>query len=86
MSNTQPSAGRRGPKIDGVEIRRPGNDSLPDYMKLPSRIIPSFHSRIGEHAHIPDSFRPANAWGFPIPGDQNPSATSVMAKDYFVTY
>jgi hypothetical protein len=68
--------GRRGPEHGG----------LPDYMRLPSRTTPSFHSRIGKHVHISEYPRPANAWGFPIPGEQHPSATSVMAKDYFVTY
>lgn len=78
--------GRRGAEIDGVELHRPGNDGLPDYIKLPSKTIPSFYCPIGEHVHISEYPRPATAFGFPIPGEQNPSATSVMAKDYFVTY
>ena len=80
----RPSAGRPRSEIDGVELHRSGNGGPPDYMKLPSRTIPSFHPRFGEH--VSDYSRPANAWGFPIPGEQNPSATSVMAKDYFVRY
>ena len=58
---------------------------LPDYLKIPARTIPSFHSRIGEHA-VSSASRPANSCGYPVPGSQTPSATSVMAQDYFVRY
>ena len=61
------------------------NDNLPDYLKIPERTIPSFHSRTGKPAVSVDD-RPENASGYPVPGTQNPSATSVMAQDYFVTY
>ena len=78
-------SGQQSSETDGEERQRLGNSDLPDYIKLPTSTVPSFHCRIGEPVGLPD-YRPTNAWGFPIPGDQNPSPTSVMAKDYFVTY
>ena len=58
------------------------NARLPDYLKIPPPTIPSFHSRVGK----PDASRQANSCGYPVPGTQSPSTTSVMAKDYFVRY
>lgn len=57
------------------------NARLPDYLKIPPPTIPSFHSRVGK----PDVSRQANSCGYPVPGTQSPSTTSVMAKDYFVS-
>jgi hypothetical protein len=59
--------------------------SLPDYLKIPPRTIPSFHSRIGQHA-VSTASRPANSCGYPVPGSQAPSSTSVMTQDYFVRH
>lgn len=58
---------------------------LPDYLRFPGRTVPSFHDRIGKPPGAALG-KPANACGFPVPGAQNPSATSVMAQDYFVRY
>ncbi|KAM0418762.1 hypothetical protein ACHAPT_012272 [Fusarium lateritium] len=59
-------------------------ESLPDYLTIPGKTIPSFHCRTGKK---PDDRQPApaNAYGFPVPGVQAPTATSVMATDYFVS-
>jgi hypothetical protein len=59
--------------------------NLPDYLKIPARTIPSFHSRIGKLPSTATS-EPAATYGYPVPGTQTPSATSVMAQDYFVRY
>ncbi|KAK4041247.1 FAD/NAD(P)-binding domain-containing protein [Parachaetomium inaequale] len=77
-------SGQQSSETDGEERQRLGNNDLPDYIKLPPSTFPSFHCRIGESVCFPD-YRSTNALGFPIPGEQNPSPTSVMAKDYFVT-
>ena len=59
--------------------------SNPDYLTTPHHIRESFHCRIGkQQPRQRDPQQPANANGFPIPGVQSPSATSVMAQDYFV--
>ncbi|KAL7912252.1 hypothetical protein GGI35DRAFT_492193 [Trichoderma velutinum] len=50
--------------------------------QAPSRTDPSSHNRNDEEpVQRP---KQANLWGFPVPGVQNPSATSVMVQDYFV--
>ncbi|KAI8963995.1 hypothetical protein F5Y11DRAFT_364547 [Daldinia sp. FL1419] len=58
------------------------SDSLPDYLKNPSRPTPSSHNRIGKH--IEHSTMRTSYGGFPAPGEQNPTPTSVMAQEYFV--
>lgn len=53
--------------------------------QIPSHTNPSSHNRIGEEPLDPvQRSKQANLWGFPVPGEQNPSATSVMVQDYFV--
>ncbi|KAI0844297.1 hypothetical protein F5Y00DRAFT_266685 [Daldinia vernicosa] len=57
--------------------------TLPDYLKIPSGSIPSFHKRVGDP--IDHGNMRASSGGFPVPGEQNPTSTSVMAQDYFVS-
>jgi len=57
------------------------NPHLPDYLTIPPPTVPSFHYRVGKPPPVP-----ANSSGYPVPGTQSPTATSVMAKDYFVRY
>ncbi|KAJ3539440.1 hypothetical protein NM208_g5493 [Fusarium decemcellulare] len=59
-------------------------ESLPDYLTIPGKTIPSFHCRVGKE-HDQRQPAPANAYGFPVPGTQAPTTTSVMATDYFVS-
>ncbi|KAK6330584.1 hypothetical protein TWF718_002783 [Orbilia javanica] len=63
-------------------VIRPGD--LPPYLRTPGRTIPSFHNRASKHAGSAKK-QPTNTCGYPLPGVQNPSATSVMAQDYFVS-
>lgn len=53
--------------------------------QVPSRTNPSSHNGTGEEPldSVQES-KQANIGGFPVPGVQNPSATSVMVQDYFV--
>jgi len=67
-------------KVSSMETK-----NLPDYLKIPARTIPSFHSRIGQTPSF-NASEPATTYGYPTPGTQTPSATSVMAQDYFVRY
>ena len=60
-------------------------ESLPDYLTIPGKTIPSFHCRVGKK-HDDRQPLPANTYGFPVPGVQSPSSTTVMARDYFVRY
>ena len=54
---------------------------------LPTFGGPSFHSRVGKAPQkilgTPSTKPASNAWGYPIPGYQSPTAASVMSKDYF---
>ncbi|KAH7309732.1 hypothetical protein B0I35DRAFT_358770 [Stachybotrys elegans] len=59
-------------------------ETLPDYLAVPGKTIPSFHCRVGKR-HDERQPAPANAYGFPVPGVQSPTATAVMASDYFVS-
>ncbi|KAH7232309.1 FAD/NAD(P)-binding domain-containing protein [Fusarium redolens] len=59
-------------------------ESLPDYLTIPGPTIPSFHCRVGRD-HNDRQPQPANTYGYPVPGVQAPSSTSVMALDYFVS-
>ncbi|UKZ79094.1 hypothetical protein TrVFT333_006844 [Trichoderma virens FT-333] len=53
--------------------------------QIPSHTNPSSHNGTGEEPLDPaQKPKQANLWGFPVPGEQNPSATSVMVQDYFV--
>ncbi|KAM0449381.1 hypothetical protein ACHAO4_007728 [Trichoderma viride] len=54
--------------------------------QVPSRTNPSSHNGTGEEPldSVQES-KQANIGGFPVPGVQNPSATSVMVQDYFVS-
>ena len=60
-------------------------ESLPDYLAVPGKTIPSFHCRVGKKH---DDRQPplANVYGYPVPGVQAPTSTSVMALDYFARY
>lgn len=60
-------------------------ESLPDYLTIPGKTIPSFHCRVGK-SHNDRQPLPANSYGYPVPGVQEPAPQSVMALDYFVTY
>ncbi|KAI6755989.1 hypothetical protein HG530_011725 [Fusarium avenaceum] len=59
-------------------------ESLPDYLTIPGKTIPSFHCRVGQK-HNDRQPLPANTYGYPVPGVQAPSSTSVMALDYFAS-
>ncbi|KAK0389934.1 hypothetical protein NLU13_3507 [Sarocladium strictum] len=59
-------------------------ESLPDYLAIPGKTIPSFHCRVGK-IHNDRQPLPANSYGYPVPGVQEPSSTSVMALDYFAS-
>ena len=61
--------------------------NIPDFLAIPHNVLESFHTRVGQPVTKriePEA--PARAFGFPVPGTQSPSAASVMAKDYFVTF
>ena len=60
-------------------------ENLPDYLTIPGKTIPSFHCRVGKK-HDDRQPLPANTYGYPVPGVQAPSSTSVMALDYFARY
>ncbi|CAG7558988.1 unnamed protein product [Fusarium equiseti] len=60
------------------------SENLPDYLTIPGKTIPSFHCRVGKR-HDDRQPLPANTYGYPMPGVQSPSSTSVMARDYFVS-
>ena len=60
-------------------------ESLPDYLTIPGKTIPSFHCRVGRN-HNDRQPLPANTYGYPVPGVQGPTPTSVMALDYFARY
>lgn len=43
------------------------------------------YNRFGQESLDPArTSKHASVGGFPVPGEQNPSATSVMVQDYFV--
>ena len=59
----------------------------PDYLKIPRSTLPSFHFRTGSRALLaPEAApnAPANAFGYPDPGPQSPTAAQATAKSYFV--
>ncbi|GIJ86682.1 hypothetical protein Asppvi_005574 [Aspergillus pseudoviridinutans] len=58
---------------------------LPDYLTIPSHCVPCFHDRIGDEFPPATAALPPKPGGYPVPGIQSPSSTSVMAKDYFVS-
>ena len=60
-------------------------ESLPDYLTIPGKTIPSFHCRVGKK-HNDRQPQLANTYGYPVPGVQAPTPTSVMAQDYFARY
>lgn len=60
-------------------------ESLPDYLTIPGKTIPSFHCRVGK-SHNDRQPQLANIYGYPVPGVQAPTPTSVMALDYFARY
>ncbi|KAL7932071.1 hypothetical protein V8C35DRAFT_323306 [Trichoderma chlorosporum] len=54
--------------------------------QTPSRTSHSPYNGIGEESLDPsERSKQANSGGFPVPGEQNLSATSVMVQDYFVS-
>ncbi|KAJ3937846.1 uncharacterized protein N0V96_012162 [Colletotrichum fioriniae] len=59
-------------------------ESLPDNLTIPGKTIPSFHCRVGSK-HNDCQRLPANTYGYPVPGVQEPTPTSVMARDYFLS-
>ncbi|KAA8636606.1 hypothetical protein SMACR_03855 [Sordaria macrospora] len=59
-------------------------ESLPDYLTIPGKTIPSFHCRVGKN-HNDRQPQLANTYGYPVPGVQSPTPTSVMALDYFAS-
>ncbi|CCC13569.1 unnamed protein product [Sordaria macrospora k-hell] len=59
-------------------------ESLPDYLTIPGKTIPSFHCRVGKK-HNDRQPQLANTYGYPVPGVQAPTPTSVMALDYFAS-
>ncbi|KAF4551273.1 Hypothetical protein D9617_14g077300 [Elsinoe fawcettii] len=59
-------------------------ESLPAYLTIPGKTIPSFHCRVGK-SHDARQPQQANTYGYPVPGNQKPSSTSVMALDYFAS-
>lgn len=61
------------------------SESLPDYLTIPGKTIPSFHCRVGKK-HDERQPQPANTYGYPVPSVQAPTPTSVMALDYFARY
>ncbi|CAG1969750.1 hypothetical protein QX201_006322 [Fusarium graminearum] len=60
------------------------SESLPDYLTIPGKTIPSFHCRVGKK-HDERQPQPANTYGYPVPSVQAPTPTSVMALDYFAS-
>ncbi|KAK3392115.1 hypothetical protein B0T20DRAFT_483237 [Sordaria brevicollis] len=58
--------------------------SLPDYLAVPGKTIPSFHCRVGKK-HDDRQPQLANTYGYPVPGVQQPTPTSVMALNYFAS-
>ena len=60
-------------------------ESLPDYLTTPGKTITSFHCRVGKN-HNDRQPQLANTYGYPVPGVQSPSPSSVMAQDYFARY
>lgn len=60
-------------------------ESLPDYLTIPGKTIPSFHCRVGRK-HNDRQPLPVNTYGYPVPGVQEPTPTSVMARDYIARY
>lgn len=70
-----------------MSLRNQRLQAWPDFLAIPDDVPESFHTRVWQ----PVSKRiepevPARAFEFPVPGTQNPSAASVIAKDYFVTF
>ncbi|KAH7629798.1 hypothetical protein B0T09DRAFT_136639 [Sordaria sp. MPI-SDFR-AT-0083] len=59
-------------------------ESLPDYLTIPGKTIPSFHCRVGKN-HNDRQPQLANTYGYPVPGVQSPTPTSVMALNYFAS-
>ncbi|KAM3452931.1 hypothetical protein MY3296_004200 [Beauveria thailandica] len=60
-------------------------DYLPDYLTIPGKSIPSFHCRVGRD-HNDRQPVPVTAYGgYPVPGLQGPTSSSVMAVDYFAS-
>ncbi|KAM3549285.1 hypothetical protein MY1884_008807 [Beauveria asiatica] len=60
-------------------------ESLPDYLTIPGNSIPSFHCRVGRD-HNDRQPVPVTAYGgYPVPGLQGPTSSSVMALDYFAS-
>ncbi|KAK4159540.1 hypothetical protein QBC43DRAFT_381827 [Cladorrhinum sp. PSN259] len=59
-------------------------ESLPDYLTIPGKTIPSFHCRVGKKHNVRQP-QLANTYGYPVPGVQAPTPTSVMALDYFAS-
>ncbi|PTD07362.1 hypothetical protein FCULG_00006089 [Fusarium culmorum] len=60
------------------------SESLPDYLTIPGKTIPSFHCRVGKK-HDERQPQPANTYGYTVPSVQAPTPTSVMALDYFAS-
>ncbi|KAH8797986.1 hypothetical protein DL96DRAFT_1688222 [Flagelloscypha sp. PMI_526] len=58
-----------------------------DYLKTAKATLPSFHYRVGQTPILPKVTapkNPANAFGFPAPGAQAPTAAHATAAHYFV--
>ncbi|KAJ7503482.1 hypothetical protein B0H11DRAFT_584623 [Mycena galericulata] len=55
-----------------------------DYQKAAGNEFPSFHSRTGQTSSEATPREPANAFGFPQPGAQSPTAAQATARHYFV--
>ncbi|PNP54753.1 hypothetical protein THARTR1_04958 [Trichoderma harzianum] len=52
--------------------------------QISSRTNPSSRNQLGEDSL--DHVQSSKQGGFPVPGEQNPSTTSVMVQDYFFDY
>ncbi|THU85298.1 FAD/NAD(P)-binding domain-containing protein [Dendrothele bispora CBS 962.96] len=60
---------------------------IPDYLKTPHSISPSFHFRVGEKpkgSEVAKPEQPVNEFGYPRPGIQSPTPSAATAAHYFV--